>query len=303
MKLIVKNETGRLDVFLADKLELSRSSLQKLITAGQILLNEKPTNASAKVQTDDVVEVDLEVRITKEANDLIIPKIVVVKKTKDYLIINKPAGLIVHNTQHMAAYTLVDWLLQNYPKIEGVGEDALRPGIVHRLDKDVSGLMVIARTQDFFDNLKIQFGQRTVHKKYQGLAYGSMDQNSGRIDFPIARATDGHKMAARPANAEGRVALTEFLVLEHYINYTLLELTIKTGRTHQIRAHCAAINHPLVGDNLYGTKMTRIKNKRLDLGRVWLCATELSFNDAKGKLVEFTIGLPAELQTVLKAVK
>lgn len=303
MKFIIQSEFGRLDLFLTEKLSESRSQIQKLINNGQILLNGEVVSPSSKIKSGDIIEVDLITKAEKKLDQKIIKKAEVVEETTDYLVVNKPAGLVVHNVAGMSEYTLVDWLLETYPELHGVGEDELRPGIVHRLDKDVSGLMVIARNQKSFDQLKAQFQERNVIKKYQGLVYGQLKEATGRIDFPIARATSGHKMAARPANAEGREAITDFAVLQRFVNYTLVEVDIKTGRTHQIRAHFSAINHPLVGDDLYGTKMTRIKNKKLNLGRVFLVSVELGFTNAKGKTVKYEIDLPHALQIFLKTIK
>jgi len=303
MKFTITTETGRLDVFLTEKLDLSRSQIQKLIANGQILLNDKVVSSSLQLREGDWIDVDLDVKAEKEVDEKIAHQVEVIKKTKDYLVINKPAGLVVHNTKNMSVYTLADWLLEHYPEVKDVGEDELRPGIVHRLDKDVSGLMVVARTQKFFDNLKEQFKTRRVSKRYQGLAYGEILQDAGVITFPIARAVTRYKMAARPANAEGREAITEFHVAQHFINYTLLDITIKTGRTHQIRAHFSAYNHPLVGDNLYGTKTTRIKNKKFNLGRIWLVAVELGFLDPKDKPIKFEVDLPKDLRKFLEKVK
>ncbi|MFH0840425.1 MAG: RluA family pseudouridine synthase [bacterium] len=303
MKYLIQEETGRLDRFLTEKLSESRSQLQKLIINKRILLNGEIASPSSKIKAGDIIEVDLETKAEKKINQQVIQKAEVIKKETDYLIVNKPAGLVVHNTASMSEYTLVDWLLEEYPELQGIGEDEFRPGIVHRLDKEVSGLMVIARNQKSFNNLKQQFKDRTIIKKYQGLVYGEIKEESGRIDFPIARATAGHKMAARPSNAEGRESITEFTVLKHFVNYTFVEVIIKTGRTHQIRAHFSATNHPLVGDNLYGTKMTRIKNKKLELGRIFLVAVELGFTNLKGKAVKYKIDLPKSLEELLKTVK
>jgi len=240
----------------------------------------------------------------------------IISETPDYLVINKPAGLAVHGGGNLKEATLTDWLLEHYPKIKSVGDDPVRPGLVHRLDKDVSGLMVVAKNQKSFINLKNQFKDREVNKEYIALIHGKIAKEDGVIDFPITRSKEGYKMAALPANAEellvrkhpqgrdqgnidgyfkSRNALTEFTVLKRFVNYTLLRVNIKTGRTHQIRVHFFAYGHPLVGDNLYCTRKTKEKNKKLDLGRVFLVADNLSFRDNKGEKQSFRINLPAEL--------
>ena len=229
----------------------------------------------------------------------------IIKKTKEYLIINKPAGLIVHGALHIKEPGLADELIKKFPKIKKVGDDPARPGIVHRLDKPASGLMVVAQTNDSFDNLKKQFQKRTVAKYYIALVYGQIKADEGVIDFPIYRSKGGYKMVALPRtvkrekNPLGRAALSEFEVIKRYINYTLLRVRIKTGRTHQIRVHMAAYGHPVVGDDLYGTIKTKIKNQKLGLGRIFLHAYRLEFDNLRGERKKYEIELPAELIELL----
>lgn len=250
------------------------------------------------------------------------PKIIF--ESPDYLIINKPAGLIVHGGNGITEEVLTDWLIKHYPKIEGVGDDPLRPGIVHRLDKEASGLMIIAKNQKAFDYFKKKFQSRQITKKYIALAHGQIAKEEDRISFPIRRSKDGYKMAALPASSEtisdknkinnrdrgtikaqdeSKEAITDFCVLHRYINYTLLEIKIKTGRTHQIRVHLYAYGHPLLGDPLYFTKKTKIKNDKVGLNRVFLVCSELSFKDQNGEKQSFTIELPQELKDFLSKTK
>ncbi len=227
----------------------------------------------------------------------------------EFIVINKPAGLIVHGAKHITERSLTDAIIKDFPEVAKIGDDPERPGLMHRLDKLASGLMVIARTQDSFDNLKKQFQKREVAKIYTALVYGKIPQDDGEINFPIDRSTKGFKMAALPlskngeANDEGRRAISEFSVIKRFINYTLLRVKIKTGRTHQIRVHLAAYGNPLVGDDLYGTSKTKIKNKKLGLTRIYLVATELSFKDLAGKTHHFQIYLPEEFNELLKKIK
>ncbi|MFA5184695.1 MAG: RNA pseudouridine synthase [Patescibacteria group bacterium] len=244
----------------------------------------------------------------------------VVSETNDYLVINKPAGLAVHAGGNLTEPTLVDWLVAHYPKIKRVGDDPIRPGLVHRLDRDVSGLMVIAKSQASFASLKNQFKDREVNKEYIALVHGQLIPEEGAIDFPITRSRSGHKMAALPAGTEelllrrhprgrdqgnieswlkSRAALTEFTVLKRFVNYSLLRVRIKTGRTHQIRVHFFALGYPLVGDSLYYTKKTKEKNKKMSLGRVFLVADRLSFHDLAGQKQNFSLDLPTELAAAL----
>ena len=248
----------------------------------------------------------------------LIPKMIAA--TPEYLVINKPAGLAVHAGGNLTEPTLADWLLANYKNIKNVGDDPIRPGLVHRLDKEVSGLMVIAKTQASFINLKNQFQTRAINKEYVALVHGRIAKDCGVISFPINRARDGYKMAALPSGSEdllsrrhpkdrdqgnitswlkSRAALTEFEVLKRFVNYTLLRVSLKTGRTHQIRVHFLAYGHPLAGDNLYCTKKTALKNKKLNLGRIFLAADHLSFRDLKGAVRDFRIDLPQELQAAM----
>ncbi|HZJ41166.1 MAG TPA: RNA pseudouridine synthase, partial [Candidatus Saccharimonadales bacterium] len=221
----------------------------------------------------------------------------IVFEDNDYLVINKPAGLAVHGGGNIKEETLADLLIARYPEIIKVGDDEARPGIVHRLDKEVSGLMVIAKNNNSFDNLKEQFKKRDINKQYLALAYGKVINDEGEINFPIKRSSEGYKMAAMPLNAvdlltrhnpksrdtgniagvfKAKEAITLFKVKARFINYTFLEVKIKTGRTHQIRVHFFAYGHPLVGDNLYCTKKTKTKNEKINLGRIFLMASQLS---------------------------
>lgn len=310
MHKITEKEVGqRLDMFLAAwKVEQSRSQWKKIIESGAVLVNGLVKSGHYKLKLDDVVEIakkSLKVasQKSKVEKDKALPNIKVLFACDDYVVLNKPAGLVVHGTKTSTAVTLVDWLLANYPQIKKVGDDPLRPGIVHRLDKAVSGVMVVALNNKAFNNLKKQFQARTVEKKYQGLVYGRVIKDEGVIDFALERSSAGHKMAAKPKSQGGKEAITEFRVMQRLINYTLLEVTIKTGRTHQIRAHMAAFNHQLVGDDWYGTVMTKAKNKKLNLGRVFLVATSLDFDNLAGERVKYKLALPVDLQKTLRGLK
>ncbi|MFH1412484.1 MAG: RluA family pseudouridine synthase [bacterium] len=296
-----ENKGKRLDLFLSENLNKSRSALQKLIKSGKIKVNNDVTLSHYKLKDNDIVSIELGDKIVKKAPELI-KKIEIVAETDDYLVINKPSGLIVHPIDDPSLYTLIDWLLEHYPQVSRVGDDLIRPGIVHRLDKEASGLMVIAKNQTAFDDLKGQFKARTVIKHYQALVYGQLSKDSDVIEFPINRSKSG-KMTAKPAKEIGKIAITEFTVIKKFINYTLLEVKIKTGRTHQIRVHLLAYNHPVVGDNLYSTKVSREKNKKLGLNRIFLISSKLAFSDLSGKLQTFEINLPQELKQVLKQIK
>lgn len=238
-----------------------------------------------------------------------------IEKNKEFIVVNKPAGLITHGAPHIKEESLADQVLKNFPEIARIGEDKYRPGIMHRLDKLSSGLMVLARTQDSYDNLKRQFKERLVEKKYSALVYGQIYKDYDEINFLIRRSSRGNKMAALPltkkgkANFDGRNARTLFKVKKRFINYTFIEARIETGRTHQVRVHMAAYGNPLVGDNLYATRRTKLKNEKLQntlgikMERIFLAADFLSFRDSSEKLYKYEIELPGEFKELLKKIK
>lgn len=249
-------------------------------------------------------------------------EIEIIYEDDDVLVINKPAGLIVHESDNTEDKTLADFLVEARPEIASVGEDSRRPGIVHRLDREASGLMVVAKNNESFLSLKEQFKSRRVKKQYLALAYGKIIADEGLINFPIVRAKAGHKMAAIPlsiggdknilsnrdqgnikAREKSREAITNFEVIKRWPHFTLLKIKIKTGRTHQIRVHLAAYGHPLLGDNLYGTAKTKVKNNKIDLGRIFLLAQKLSFTTLNGEKKEFKIEEPTELKAFLDKLK
>jgi len=320
-KLKIKSEQAgqRLDKFLVENLsDFSRSQIQKLIKQGNVVVNEGKIPSHYKLKEGDrvkIIETGFAAAIgssTEALSQAVIPDIKIVAETDDYLVVNKPAGLTMHGADSIEGKTLADFLVEKNPEIKKVGEEQNRPGIVHRLDKEASGLVAIARTQDFFLNLKEQFKKRKTEKEYTVLVYGRTDKEEDKILFPIKRAQDGYRMAALPVTDRGkensvklgvREAITEFKIVKRFINFTLLKVKIKTGRTHQIRVHMFAFGHPLVGDNLYSTKKTREQNKKLNLGRIFLVADKLSFYDSAGDRQTFTLELPKELKEFLTVCK
>jgi 23S rRNA pseudouridine1911/1915/1917 synthase len=246
------------------------------------------------------------------------PKII--WETNDYLVLNKPAGWTVHGGPGISGPLLTDWLHENYPDIDSVGDDPSRPGIVHRLDKEASGLMVVAKTNAAWEYFKKLFKSRQVGKTYWALVHGQIAKDEGVLNFSINRAKSGHRMVALPfagpnligkkhlnnrdlglvrARGEAKTALTKFKVLKRFINYTLVEVKIKTGRTHQIRVHFFAYGHPLLGDQLYATKKTKVKNEKTNLGQIFLVAKNLAFKDPAGDEKIFEIDLPENLENFL----
>jgi len=301
------NNQQRLDKFLVDSLStISRNQIQKLIDDQLILVNGVSQKANYKLKTADKIEVlstSRHEKIVKEFDQSIFNKIQIVAETPDYLIINKPAGLIIHGSDYLLEPSLVDWLLKKYPEIKSVGDDIQRPGIVHRIDKDVSGMVVVAKNTNAFKHFKKLFAYRRIKKIYTALVYDKVIKDNDTIEFVIERSTSGHKMAARPTNQEGKPSISEFEIITRYINYTLLKIQIKTGRTHQIRAHLAAYGHPIVGDNLYGTHRNKLANKKLGTDRIYLVASQLSFKDLTGNVQTYTIELPEKFEKLLKEIK
>lgn len=222
------------------------------------------------------------------------PKIIY--EDENILVVDKPAGLEVASEKNKEEPTLVDWLVEKYPAIAKVGPDPSRPGIVHRLDKNASGLLVVAKTEAAFENLIGQFKTRQVKKEYTVLAHGEVTQDEGTIEFPIARANSG-RFAAMPLGTDaGRLAITEYEVIKRFKNFTLLKARIKTGRTHQIRVHFFALGYPVVGDKLYRSR----KIKEPLLPRLFLHASKIGFNNLNGEWKEFESDLSEELENFLK---
>lgn len=311
---VEETDTGkRLDIFLSEQMELSRSQVSRFIDDEEVTVNGKlPKKAGDKVKFEDsiVFEPKEKVEIVQEVPifDL---DIEILKETDDYIVFNKPSGLLVHETEAQEPYTLANWIIQKYPSINGVGEAKNRPGIVHRLDKEASGALIVAKNQKMFEALKEQFKQRTIEKEYRVLVHGIIEADEGKIDFAIDRGTEG-KMVSRPrldplklesvsVAQPGKEALTEFWVLQRFINYTLLSVKIHTGRTHQIRVHFYAYNHPVVGDQLYFQRRLAKFNK--DIKRIFLHAYRLKFTDLQGEKVEVTCPLPPDLESFLEKIK
>ena len=233
----------------------------------------------------------------------------IIEQTDDYVVIVKPAGLLVHPADSSPDEpTLVDWLVEKFPQIKTVGDEPeLRPGIVHRLDREASGLMVIALNQKTFDALKTQFQDRTIEKEYLVLVHGKMLREFGEINLPIGRMSRGGRMAAHSSNyEEGNEARTEYFVEKRFSTTTLLRVHIHTGRTHQIRVHMFSLQHPVVGDTLYPLK----KFGKTKMGKAFplpprLClhAARLVFTDKTGARKEFLAELPPDFANYLTQFK
>lgn len=307
---VPKNSAGqRLDIFLSKKLKTSRSQVQKMIGAEQVFVNKKlPKKPGDNLTKGEVIEIK-KVKITAAASakkkaGQIKFDVKIIAATPDYIVVEKPIGMLAHPTMASEKNTLANFIVKKYPEVKHVGDDPTRPGIVHRLDKEASGLMVIARTQKMFNHLKEQFKNRTIDKEYMVLVHGQMPRDWDEINFPISRSETADRMAAIPTGeaSRGKEAKTEFLVEKNFVNFSLLRVKTHTGRMHQIRVHLLAYNHPLVGDPLYFQK----KQKRVwdeKLGRLFLHSTKLGFVDLEGNRQTFESPLPQELADFLKLLR
>lgn len=245
-EVVVEESNIRLDSYLASKLDISRSKVQKLIKQGKILVNDKETSSSYLVNIDDIIQVndELDFEIHIKAQDIPID---IIYENDDLLIINKPSGMVVHPAPGNYDNTLVNALLGKY----SLSNDILRPGIVHRLDKDTSGLMLVAKNDWAHDKLSEMIKNKDVKRTYLALVSGVINHETGTIDAPIGRDTKSReKMMVTDINSKN--AVTHFKVLERFKNHTLIECYLETGRTHQIRVHMAYIGYPIVNDFIYG---------------------------------------------------
>ncbi len=280
----------RLDLFLVEQgAGSSRSAIQKDIKAGLVKVNEHKATVHRFLKEGDVITyhatpITQQVSKKPSVNDRPstineVPAPIIIAENDDWLVIDKPTGLLVHPDKTSQEPTLVDWLIERYPSVVKVGEDPIRPGIVHRLDKEVSGLMVVAKTQGAYEDLGQQFRGRTTIKKYLALVHGVIERDEGDIKFRIARSSTAARMAARPAHEEdGKAAWTHYHVLERFRGATLVELEILSGRTHQIRAHLHALGRPVIGDTLYSLKKT---DRHVKAPRLMLQSIHLEFSDPK----------------------
>ncbi len=282
----------RLDRFVATALpDLSRSYVQQLIEAGQIRVDGIVRRAKFKMTPGEVVTVVVPPPVVDELVPEQIP-LAILYEDADVIVLDKPAGMVVHPAPGHPRGTLVNALLAHTPEISIGGTN--RPGIVHRLDKDTSGLMVVAKTDRARNSLAEQWESRSVRKGYAALAADLIEPNEGTIDAPIARdPNQRQRMAVVP---RGRPSVSHFAVRRRFSHHTLLDMEIETGRTHQIRVHLAFIGHPVAGDQVYGR---RTEPGGLALPRQFLHAARLAFQLPDGQPAAFASPLPPELRAVL----
>ena len=284
----------RLDRFLDSRCsDLSRSRIQALILEGSVTLNGKAAKPAARLRDGQVVAL----RLLKPQTSALKPQRIplsIIHEDSDLLVIDKPAGMTVHPAPGHPDGTLVNAVLAHCPDLQGIG-GTVRPGIVHRLDKDTSGLIVVAKNDRAHRSLSEQLKARAFTKAYIALTRGNVTPDEAIIDAPIGRS-NGNRQRMAVVDG-GREAITRYRVLHHYSAHTLVEIRPKTGRTHQIRVHFASLGYPLAGDETYGRADSRLK-------RHFLHATTLGFaHPSNGEYREFTAPLPAELTAFLKSIR
>ena len=293
-----EEDCGRADVYLCGKMtEMTRSALKKIFESGGVTVNGRPARASQQIRRGD--EVKITVPPAEEygvkAEDIPLD---IVYQDADLAVINKPQGMTVHMGNGNTEGTLVNALLYNLDSLSGIN-GVIRPGIVHRIDKDTSGLLVVAKNDAAHLSLSKQIAEKSCRRTYIALLEGNLKQDCGTVATYIGRdPKDRLKMAVVPAD-KGRLAITDFTVMQRYIGYTLCRFDLKTGRTHQIRVHAKYLGHPVVGDPVYG-----IKRQKFALGGQLLHAARLEFtHPSTGERMSFEAPLPDYFSDVLKKLK
>ena len=284
----------RIDGYLIEKLNLSRSKIQKMIEEEFILLNGKPVKNSASVKTGDVITVEEQKEEEMNAEPENIP-LHIVYEDSDIMVVNKENGMVVHPAAGNTHGTLVNALLYHSKTLSNINGE-FRPGIVHRIDAFTTGLLVVAKNNQAHEILAKQLEEKSTHRKYIALVWGIIPHDTGTIDAPIGRdLSDRKKMAVVSG---GKPSITHFKVLERFTKATLIELQLETGRTHQIRVHMNYIGHPVVNDPVYG------KRPKIDESGQCLHAKELGFvHPSLGKYMSFDSELPEKFLKIVKQFK
>jgi 23S rRNA pseudouridine1911/1915/1917 synthase len=296
---------ARLDAFLASQTEnISRTRIQRSIDDGDVLVNDLQVKSSYRIRAGDRIEIELPEPIPVDLIAEPIP-LNIVFEDDDFVVIDKPAGLVVHPGAGNPSGTLANALVWHFNELSGTA-GMIRPGIVHRLDKETSGLLVVAKNDLSHERLSDQFSERQVGKSYVALVYGKLSVSHGEVQARIGRSSRNRTRMAVLRGSAGRPAHTIFEVAARFQEFTLLDVEIKTGRTHQIRVHMAHIGHPVVGDATYGAGREKtirdigVRKELLGLGRHFLHSAELSFNHPRsGEPLHFKSDLPAQLRAFL----
>ncbi len=291
-----ENKGDRLDKFIADNSDISRSYAAKLCEDGLVTLGDKVLAKKYKISGDEeiVIEVPEPEELSIEPENIPLD---IVYEDSDVIVVNKPQGLCVHPAPGNESGTLVNGLVYHCGDELSAINGVIRPGIVHRIDKDTSGLLIVAKNNDAHLKLSDQLKERKAMRKYIALVNGNIKEDSGTINKPIARnPVDRKKMAVVQG---GREAITHFNVLERFMQYTLVECILETGRTHQIRVHMASIGHSIVGDPLYG-----IKKEKFNLDGQLLHAKTIGFvHPSNGEMMEFTSEIPEHFTKVIEKLR
>lgn len=291
-KIIIADKSERLDVFLSEKLDKTRSAVKKLVDDGEITVNGNKVKAGRTLKIGEEIFVNIPdpVKLDLEAENIPLD---IIYQDKDIAIINKPQGMTVHAGNGTHGSTLVNALLYHLDSLSGIN-GVIRPGIVHRIDKDTSGLLVVAKNDAAHLSLSEQIKNKTCHRIYLALLEGTVKQNDGVIDTFIGRSDKNRTMMA--VKDSGRRAVTHFKVLKRYKEFTFAEFKLETGRTHQIRVHCKYIGHPIVGDPVYGYEKQKFK-----LNGQLLHAWKLELtHPSTGERMSFEAPLPDYFQAVLQ---
>lgn len=294
MELIIKTGGARLDKALADLTDLSRSQANDEIKKGTVLVNGEPVKAKYTVKEGDIISYQLpeEEILDYEAEDIPID---IVYEDEDLAIINKAQGMVVHPSAGHSSGTLVNALLYHIKDLSTIN-GVVRPGIVHRIDKDTSGLLMIAKNDKAHHILADELKAKKSLRKYLAIVHGNLPNDRGMIEAPIGRSEKDRKKQA--VTAKGKDAITRFQVVERFGDFTLVELSLETGRTHQIRVHMAYIGHPVAGDPLYGPRKTLVGNGQ------FLHAQTLGFtHPSTGEMVTFTAEPPVIFRQTLEKLR
>ncbi|MBM4140015.1 MAG: RluA family pseudouridine synthase [Nitrospira sp.] len=293
----------RLDTFLASKTSITRSQIQKLIENGSILVNNRIVSQNYRVKTNDVITLNVPDKETEGLVPEPVP-LEILFKDNYLVVVNKPAGMVMYPSVGHRHGTLMNALSYHCKNLASVGRP-LRPGVIHRLDKDTSGVIVVALNDKAYYNLVEQFKHRTITRRYIALVYGNIKEDKGEIVLQIGRSeSDRKKMSTRVK--KGKEAITRWRVLERFGNATLIEARLGTGRTHQIRVHFASTGHPVLGDRTYGKKVElEVKaKKKILFPRQMLHAELLGFiHPATGKYLEFSSPLPEDMTQKIKELR
>ncbi len=298
IRVFPSDRSKRLDVFAAQNTGTTRSQIQILIKEGNVLVNNTTEDANYRVQPDDIIEI---VR-PEAAADVLIPEDLpadILYSDEHLAVVDKRAGMVVYPSAGHKQGTLLNALAYRFKKMANIG-GPLRPGVVHRLDKDTSGVMVVALDDAAYYSLADQFRNRTINRLYRAIIYGNIAKDSGDIVMDIGRSSsDRKKMSTRTRS--GKKAFTRWKVIRRFGMATLIEAKLGTGRTHQIRVHFAAVGHPVLGDSTYGKKMSvDIKNGRIVFPRQMLHAELLGFiHPATEQYMEFSSPLPPDMEECL----